>query len=237
MDSRSVSLLRYLIEEYIESASPVGSKTLVSHYPLAISPATARHIMGELEAEGYIAQPHTSAGRIPTEKAYHFYVAELRRELKVVRFREAKRHRIEAVFSREEDEFRDTLSELARVLAEETYQTVLITPPAHLDELLMQGLKYLFSEPEFESQAEAVRLARFIDEASDVFHAFDVPFEEDVSIFIGSENPIHHGCALVVAPYRRRNTGRGMVGILGPTRMDYARNISLVRYAAELLNR
>ncbi|UCF89338.1 MAG: heat-inducible transcription repressor HrcA [bacterium] len=74
---RHHEILMALIRFYIGTAEPVGSKTLVERRGLAVSPATVRGVLAELEAEGYLSQPHTSAGRVPTEKAYRYYVDNL----------------------------------------------------------------------------------------------------------------------------------------------------------------
>jgi len=74
MDARHREVLVAVIREYIDSAEPVGSRVLTKRYFPSLSPATIRNVMSDLEDMGYLAQPHTSAGRIPTDKAYRFYV-------------------------------------------------------------------------------------------------------------------------------------------------------------------
>src|SRR5947207_14704150 len=74
MDARHREVLIAVIREYVDSAEPVGSRVLTKRYFPSLSPATIRNVMSDLEEMGYLAQPHTSAGRIPTDKAYRFYV-------------------------------------------------------------------------------------------------------------------------------------------------------------------
>jgi heat-inducible transcriptional repressor len=74
LDHRSQQILRAVIEEYITSAEPVGSNTLVERYGLGVSSATVRNVMAELETAGYLSHPHTSAGRVPTDSGYRVYV-------------------------------------------------------------------------------------------------------------------------------------------------------------------
>src|SRR5215470_19637675 len=74
MDARQRDVLIALIREYIDSAEPVGSRALVKRHFPHLSPATIRNAMADLEDMGYLSQPHTSAGRVPTDKAYRFYV-------------------------------------------------------------------------------------------------------------------------------------------------------------------
>ena len=77
LNSREKSILRYIIQQFILTASPVGSRNISRKYDIGISPATVRNIMSDLEESGYIDHPHTSAGRIPTDKGYRFYVDSL----------------------------------------------------------------------------------------------------------------------------------------------------------------
>jgi heat-inducible transcriptional repressor len=77
LDDRKLAVLRAIVQDYVSTEEPVGSKSLVDRHNLGVSPATIRNDMAALEEEGYIAQPHTSAGRIPTDKGYRLYVDRL----------------------------------------------------------------------------------------------------------------------------------------------------------------
>src|SRR6476660_7051430 len=77
LDERKLDVLRAIVEDYVSTQEPVGSKALVERHNLGVSPATIRNDMAVLEEEGYIAQPHTSAGRIPTDKGYRLFVDRL----------------------------------------------------------------------------------------------------------------------------------------------------------------
>ena len=74
LDDRKAAILQAVVEEYIQTAQPVGSSHLSRHTHLAVSSATVRNEMNQLERDGYLAQPHTSAGRVPTDKGYRFFV-------------------------------------------------------------------------------------------------------------------------------------------------------------------
>src|ERR1035437_154039 len=96
MDDRKKRILRAIIDDYINSAEPIGSRSIVEKYELGISSATVRSIMAELEEMGFLEQPHTSAGRIPSMKGYRMYVDNLmeRRQLETSEF-EAIREALE----------------------------------------------------------------------------------------------------------------------------------------------
>src|SRR3972149_7922891 len=74
LNEREKNILRYIIQQFVLTASPVGSRNITKKYELGVSPATVRNIMSDLEESGYIGHPHTSAGRIPTDKGYRTYV-------------------------------------------------------------------------------------------------------------------------------------------------------------------
>src|SRR3972149_5021342 len=91
LSERQRTILRYTIGDYIASATPVGSRAISRRHQLGLSPATIRNVMADLEELGYINQPHTSAGRMPTDKGYRFYVDEL---LELDRLTDAERRAI-----------------------------------------------------------------------------------------------------------------------------------------------
>jgi heat-inducible transcriptional repressor len=94
LTERQRQVLAAIVDHYIESAEPVGSKTLVMIYSLSISSATVRSVMGELEELGYVEQPHVSSGRVPTEKAYRFYIDHVLAHRPQVTLEERERRRL-----------------------------------------------------------------------------------------------------------------------------------------------
>ena len=77
INSRRDKIFEYIVESYIETAEPVGSRSLSKQYDLGLSPASIRTVMADLEEQGYLKQPHSSAGRVPTDKGYRYYVDSL----------------------------------------------------------------------------------------------------------------------------------------------------------------
>src|SRR5664280_663409 len=77
LNDREKNILRFIIQQFILTANPVGSRNITKRYDIGFSPATVRNIMSDLEDSGFIDHPHTSAGRIPTDKGYRFYVDTL----------------------------------------------------------------------------------------------------------------------------------------------------------------
>jgi heat-inducible transcriptional repressor len=126
MDDRKLQVLRAIVSDYVSSQEPVGSKTLVERHDLGVSPATVRNDMAALEEEGYITQPHTSAGRIPTDKGYRLFVDRLG---SVKPLSLAERRAIQTFLSGALD-LDDVLHRTVRLLAQVTQQVAMVQYPA-----------------------------------------------------------------------------------------------------------
>ncbi|MFW6599250.1 heat-inducible transcriptional repressor HrcA [Propionibacteriaceae bacterium Y2011] len=125
MDDRKLSVLRAIVSDYVDSMEPVGSKALVDRHNLGVSPATVRNDMAVLEAEGYITQPHTSAGRIPTDKGYRLFVDRLSA---VKPLSGAERRAIHTFFSGAAG-IDDVVTRTVRLLAQVTQQVAMVQYP------------------------------------------------------------------------------------------------------------
>lgn len=126
MQSRRMMILRAVVEDYIRSQEPVGSAALAKHHQLGVSSATIRNDMSALEEEGYLVQPHTSAGRIPTEKGYRYFVDGL---AAVIPLSDPQRRAIRNFLSGSVS-LQDTLQRSARLLASITGQVALVAAPS-----------------------------------------------------------------------------------------------------------
>jgi heat-inducible transcriptional repressor len=124
--SRRLLVLRAVVEDYIRSQEPVGSTSLTRQHDLGVSSATIRNDMAALEDEGYLIQPHTSAGRVPTEKGYRYFVDRL---ATVVPLNEAQRRGINSFLSGSVS-LKDALQRSARLLSEITGQVAVVASPS-----------------------------------------------------------------------------------------------------------
>lgn len=124
--SRRMLVLRAVVEDYIRSQEPVGSTSLTRDHDLGVSSATIRNDMAALEDEGYLIQPHTSAGRVPTEKGYRYFVDRL---ATVVPLSEAQRRGINSFLSGSVS-LKDALQRSARLLSEITGQVAVVASPS-----------------------------------------------------------------------------------------------------------
>ncbi len=126
LDERKLEILRAIIEDYVSTNEPIGSKTLAERHRLGVSPATIRNDMAALEEEGYIAQPHTSAGRVPTNKGYRLFVDRL---ATIKPLSSAERRAIHQFLERAVD-LDDVVSSTVRLLAQLTRQVAVVQYPS-----------------------------------------------------------------------------------------------------------
>jgi heat-inducible transcriptional repressor len=125
VEDRKLAVLRAIVEDYVATHEPVGSKTLVERHQLGVSPATVRNDMAALEEEGLIAQPHTSAGRIPTDKGYRFFVDRLT----TLKAMSAAEKRAIAGFLEGAHDLDDVVQRSVRLLAQLTQQVAIVQYP------------------------------------------------------------------------------------------------------------
>ena len=233
MQERFNKILSAVIEEYTATAVPVGSKVLAEKYHLNMSPATIRNQMSELEKKGYLYQPHTSAGRIPTDKGYRFFV--------------------EKIMSQEDLSIKEQKKLQAELLKLKAQNTKLTRTTAKLlssfsGNLAITGLQKEFSDfgiselldkPEFREIDEFCKVAEILDYIDESIDAILASVKDnETKIFIGKENPIKEipNCSMVVSPYKTKSGERGILAIIGPKRMKYAKNKSLLDYVKKLIS-
>ena len=227
MHDRSANLLKHLVRLYISNAEPVSSSALVGiNEILDVSSATIRSEMANLENEGFVSQPHTSAGRVPTEKGYRFYIdnfLEMHTLLQEVEKRLSETANLvnESILLKKR---------IAKTLAELTHEVVIIS----IDEndIYYTGLSYLLSQPEFREQAQVTSVSQLLEQCEQIINELsNLVAINDTQIFLGRENPFGESCALVISPIQQ-----GFIGILGPMRMDYDYTFTLMNRAIQLFN-
>ncbi|HEX5798055.1 MAG TPA: transcriptional regulator [Candidatus Saccharimonadales bacterium] len=228
MTDRQVEILRAIVEQYAEVASPVGSSLLAKVFN--VSSATVRSEMSELEKLGYISQPHTSAGRIPTDKGYRYYVnhiSETTASTPETRAEKALTSRVSHAGLPEQ-----TIRNAVDTLVELTHNLGLATIG---NRLYMSGLSNLFGQPEFMHPGQVQEVARLLDNLEPWLH--EAAPNKALSVFIGQENPIGRGagCSLIISKFRSPYSDRSYVGVLGPTRQSYKNTMHLVQHAGRSL--
>lgn len=234
MTSRQKSILGAIVREYTETAKPVGSKVLVNKYGFKLSPATIRNEMKTLEEAGLIAQPHTSAGRVPTSKGYRFFVDTLMKYVDLARHDQFK---LEKKLRAIREGYDKILKESASMLAQISGNIALTEKEQQ--QAFCSGIANLLNEPEFSTVEKACKMAEVFERLSDEVTNLDKsgPKKKDVAVYIGAETELTKelDCSLLVSRYELPSGEEGHVAILGPTRMKYSRNISLIKHLTNLL--
>ena len=236
MTERQAKLLQAIIEQYAEVAAPVGSITLAKLF--GVSSATVRAEMARLEELGFIAQPHTSAGRIPTDKGYRFYVNSLTNasggeSAEMPRLTDRSAQAIDARVATHANRTDRAIRSAVDSLVELTHNLGLATIG---DQLYMSGMGNLFSQPEFAANPHNVQqVARLLDNLEPWLR--EAAPNEPLNVFIGAENPIGKSSqsSLIISRFRSPYSDNSYIGVLGPTRQDYARVMRLVRHTGAML--
>lgn len=239
---RQAQLLGKIIEEYIETAEPVSSKTIASSGAFDVRSATIRNEMADLEDMGYLAQLHTSGGRVPTARAYRLYVNDLvARE--GISIGHAMRRKVDEALNeadlRDPEAVNKTLARLVGQLS----GNLAMTKMSEREDAYKFGLSNMLGFPEFREMDRLVGLTSFFDH-------FEIMFEQmhrqmwnrgdtDVKVMIGAESPYKevHDETVIVARYRLPKGHQGSLTLVGPMRMDYRKNLGLMTYAAQIANR
>jgi len=227
MTTRQEQILAEIIRLYADSAEPVSSRELANSFGL--SSATIRAEMAALEENGYILQPHISAGRIPTDNGYRFFVNNL---VKSDAF--AKKRSVQTIAKRV-DSLKDRTDSAIKIAAETlsdlTGNMAFVTLS---DTVYIYGMGQLFSQPEFLDQVQALQAARFIDAMQQWLSSAQI---EKLQVYIGEENPIvrSSGLTMVVNRFASPYSDKSYIGIVGSTRQSYDKVISLVEETSRAL--
>lgn len=231
MTERQIAILAAIIEQYAEIAVPVGSVILAKLF--GVSSATIRSEMARLEEMGLIMQPHTSAGRIPTDQGYRFYVntlteAQANEPKQLDRSARAIEARVNTYGNRADHAIRSAVDSLVDLTQNLGLATI-------GDELYMNGIGNLFSQPEFMSGAHVQSVARLLDNLEPWLR--EAAPNEPLNVYIGAENPIGKtsGSSLIISRFRSPYSDRSYIGVLGPTRQSYGKVMNLVRHTGAML--
>jgi len=221
---RQTEILNRLIQEYIDSARPVSSQLLEKKYDFSICPAMIRIEMQKLTDKGFICQPHTSAGRVPTDKGYRFFVDNLLKS-EIPEFEDVLE--IEDIFQKAEKDIFKLVSRLTKFLAEQSSNFTILNL-LERDFFWKEGWEEILQEPEFEEKD-------LISNFTELLESFEKNIENlkinsGIKVYIGKENPFskNKDFSIIISKCHLPKKEEGILSILGPKRMAYDRNISLI---------
>ncbi len=236
MNDRQSKLLMAIIDQFIETAIPVGSKKLLeTSSQFDLSCATIRNEMRALEDMGYLDQPHISAGRVPTAQGYRMYVQEFMEPTQQLTLVRQRFDTLREQYYRRKDQ--ESAYEAVALLAQMSPNIAFATVP-HKDRVYYLGLANVLRQPEFQvNPLLASNVVEVLEERlTDLLEAIEI--DDKVRYYIGDEHVLGQmqSCSLIATRYQLRGT-TGVVGILGPMRMDYAYNTVALQLIVDLLHK
>jgi heat-inducible transcriptional repressor len=234
LSKRQNLILKAVIEEYTRTALPVSSASLKEMFNFLESSATLRSELSYLESLGLLSHPHTSAGRIPTVEGYRYFVDSLM-ENRSLTTKEQKT--LEAkLFKAQKSCFQ--LSRLIAQILADLSKNLAFSADFEENEVYDIGLKNLLKEPEFSKSDEMAQIIYSLEYLKENFEKLKKNLEmETPQIFIGKENPIvkTNNTSFIISTCRGWDNKKAVIAIIGPTRMHYAKNLSLLKYLNEFL--
>jgi heat-inducible transcriptional repressor len=235
MENRQELILGSVVKEYVDSAVPVSSLLLAKKYNFNLSPATIRAEMLELESEKYLYQPHISAGRIPTDKGFRYFVDVLMPEGDLS-IKEQKSLQVEIIKLKAQNKMLvRTAAKLLSVMSENFAVSGIINS----EDFFKSGMQRLFSQPEFNNLDSICKIAKVIDYLDENIDELskELKSKSEIKVYIGKENPINGAdeCGMIVSKCGFKNGEEGILAIIGPKRMKYSHNVSLIDYLKKLL--
>lgn len=236
LDKRKQQVLDAIVRDHLYSAEPVGSLTVWENYIHTFSPATIRHEMAELEGAGYIEQPHTSSGRIPTDRGYRYYVDHLMKEREVTPKEEEY---IKKSLSPTVLEVEEALHQTARILSHTLeYATIAVNIGSH-HRIFSAGFASLLHQPEFRRLEQAQQVLDLLEKEELITEMIEeYAGTNEVTIKIGRENKYSQmkDYSVMVASYEFGKE-RGGLGIIGPTRMFYNKALRVIKFVVRELRK
>lgn len=228
MTERQYKILSAIVEQYAEVASPVGSQLLARAFN--VSSATIRADMAELEHLGFIHQPHTSAGRVPTDRGYRWYVNNLQAAEPYAALERNTRTLDTRVIGAGEPT--QAIKSAVDSLVDMTGNLGIGTIGS---QLYMSGLSNLFAQPEFVGGDMLKGVTYLLDNLEPWLR--ETAPNQPLNVYIGQENPIGKtsGCSLIISRFRSPYSDKSYIGVVGPTRQSYRNVMGLVSHAGQML--
>lgn len=232
---RQRKILEIVVKEYIEIGEPISSHFIEKNYDLGVSPATIRNDLKRLVEADYLDQPHTSAGRIPSDKGYRYFVNKLikmKRQLKSKQLAD-RVHKLERKMNDEVKYLRELTGFLAGLSSALTYSYL-----EEEDLYWKEGFEEALDYPEFQN---IQKVHSFLHLVKEFEKSFEESFannlkKEEVRIYIGKESPLgNKDFSILVSRCPFSKNKEGFLAILGPKRMAYDKNIALINSLVKLL--
>lgn len=232
--ARKEKILTIVVDRYVQRITPVSSQCIVEEYGLDVSSATIRNILANLEEEGYLTHPHTSAGRIPTPLGYRYFVDNLMKDIELL---EAEKQSIMQEYEQGIKELEVVLDRTSHILAELTHYPTIITIEGD-PRIFCHGTSFVTDYPEFQDFEKIKNILSLLEEKERLLELINRDIKERIGIFIDQELECEEikGCSLIVSRYQHPDGRSGRIAFLGPSRMAYAKTVSTLDYISQLIS-
>lgn len=234
LNSRQDQILASIIREYTITAIPVSSSLLVKKYHSDLSSATVRNEMAFLEEDGFLLKPHTSAGRIPSDKGYRYFVDNL---LDFEKLSKTDQKRLQVEMLKQKAQNVRLSRTLAKMLSTSS-QCLALSGLVEEGEYYDFGMHTLMEDPEFQALDDISKISASLDLIDERVEKLLENIEEgETKIFIGKENPLKEiqNCSMIISPYKIETGETAIVALIGPKRMQYGRNKTLIDFVKRLI--
>lgn len=230
---RREDVLALIVAKYVETAEPVGSRFVAQR--LGLSSATIRNVMADLEDMGLVTHPHTSAGRIPTDKGYRYYIESL------LRLRDLNEHTAKSIKEEYNKLVRssDELLERTAHFVSELTNYIGLTSFDDYHKLYLDGTSHIIEQPEFKDIKRLYTVLKCLENKDQMLSLLGHDAESDrLTVYIGKESGTGYlaDCSIVTRGYKVKDKVRGRVGVIGPKRMLYERVIPAVEFLADTVS-
>ncbi|HLC45222.1 MAG: hypothetical protein A2722_00840 [Candidatus Doudnabacteria bacterium RIFCSPHIGHO2_01_FULL_50_11] len=228
--ARQAKILAAIVKEYTNKSEPVGSEMLEHEYEFGLSSATIRNEMKALERAGLIAQPYTSAGRVPTDVGYRYFITQL---MKHVELSSREQQRLQAEIRKLQEQYHALGQSIARLLADSSNSAAFALLP---EATATSGFGNIVSSGLGQDNLQSV--ADFLDNLDQKRKVLLPKHAGGTKTFIGADSPVRlsRDVSMIVSQVKLPDGKKGLVGIIGSKRMKYAKNISLLEYVSKLLS-
>lgn len=234
LSTRQVKILKAVVEEYIETAEPVASEVIEKKHTIGVSPATIRSDMVKLTESGYLRQPYTSAGRVPTTVGLKFYIDQLMEEKRLAVTDEVSAK--ESVWDCRSNQDK-LLHEAVRFLANKTHTLALSTTDS--GDVYHSGYANILEMPEFYDIDVAQHVFALLDQNQKIHELFfGRPWgDQTINVILGEELdlPYFQPVGMVFAPFHLGSKTNCTLGVIGSVRLNYAQIIPIIKYMSHLL--
>lgn len=230
MNDRQKQVLKVIVEEFVKTHEPVSSNHVVEMLPFEVSSATVRNDMVELTDAGFLAQPHTAAGRVPTDQGYREYIKTTMAEQKELSVRQ--REMLSAHFKKLKS-LQDRFREAAKMLSELSGSVGLLIDEG--DQVYMSGLANLPKLPEFRDNDFGEEFMGLLEDPAAQMKKMAAKQDANVpQVFLGTDNPVNGKASIVIT--RFGTNGKKIISVVGPVRMHYGKALPAIEYITKILN-